>query len=39
MQIRPMGELTETSSKDTRNTLAKFEDKILQSKDAVNFHA
>ena len=30
--------LTETS-KDTRNTLAKFEDKILQIKDRVNLHA
>ena len=38
MQIRWMGKLTETS-KDTRNTLAKFEDKILQSKDTVNLYA
>ena len=29
MQIRATGKLTE-ASKDTRNTLAKFEDKILQ---------
>ena len=34
MQIRLMGKLTETS-KDTRITLAKFEVKILQSKDTV----
>ena len=38
MQIRPMGKLIE-NSKDTRNTLAKFEDKILQSKDTMNLHA
>ena len=37
MQIRPTGKLTETS--DTRNTLAKFEDKILQNKDTVNLYA
>ena len=37
MQIRPMGKLTETS-RDTRNTLAKFEDKILQNKDTVNLY-
>ena len=35
MQIRLMGKVTETS-KDTRNPLAKFEGKILQSKDTVN---
>ena len=35
MQIKLTGKLTETS-KDTRNTLVKFEDKILQSKDTVN---
>ena len=38
MQIRPTGKLTETS-KDTMNTFAKFEDKILQSKDTVNPYA
>ena len=38
MQIRLTGKLTETS-KDTRNTLAKFEDKILQNKDTVNLYA
>ena len=38
MPIRLMGKLTETS-KDTSNTLAKFEDKILQSKDTVNLYA
>ena len=38
MQIRPTGKLTETS-KDTWNTLAKFEDKILQIKDTVNLYA
>ena len=38
LQIRLMGKLTETS-KDTRNTLAKFEDKILRSKDTVNLYA
>ena len=38
MQIRPTGNLTETS-KDTRNTLAKFEAKILQSEDTVNLYA
>ena len=32
MQIRPTGKLIETS-RDTRNTLAKFEDKILQNKN------
>ena len=35
MQIRPTSKLTETS-RDTRNTLAKFEDKVLQNKDTVN---
>ena len=38
MQIRPTGKLTEIS-KDTRNNLAKFEDKIVQSKDTVNLYA
>ena len=38
MQIRLMGKLTETST-DTRNTLVKFEDKILQNKDTVNLYA
>ena len=38
MQIRLTGKLTETS-KDTRNTLARFQDKILQSKDTVNLYA
>ena len=38
MQIRLTGKLTETS-KDIRNTLAKFEDKILQNKDTVNLYA
>ena len=38
MQIRPTGKLTETS-KDTRNTLAKFEDKMLQIKNTVNLYA
>ena len=38
MQIRLTSKLTETS-KDTRNTLAKFEDKILQNKDTVNLYA
>ena len=38
MQIRQNGKLTGTS-KDTRNTLAKFEDKILQNKDTVNLYA
>ena len=38
MQIGPTGKLTETS-KDTRNTLAKFEDKILQNKDTVSLYA
>ena len=43
MQIIPTGKLTETS-KDTTNTLAKFEDKmrtdkILHSKDTVNHYA
>ena len=38
MQIRPTGKLIETS-KDTRNTLTKFEDKILHSKDTVNLYA
>ena len=38
MQIRPTGKLTETSG-DTENTLAKFEDKILQNKDTVNLYA
>ena len=38
MQIRPTGKLTETS-RDTRDTLAKFEDKILQNKDTVNPYA
>ena len=33
-----MGKLTDTS-RDTRNTLAKFEDKILQNKDTVNLYA
>ena len=37
MQIRLTGKLTETS-RDTRNTLAKFEDKILQNKDTVNLY-
>ena len=31
MQIRLAGKVTETSKDMTRNTLAKFEDKILQS--------
>ena len=38
MQTRPTGKLTATS-KDTRNTLAKFEDKILQNKNTVNLYA
>ena len=38
MQISLAGKWTETS-KDTRNTLAKFEDKILQNKDTVNLYA
>ena len=38
MQITPMDKLTDTY-KDTRNTLAKFEDKILQSKDTMNLYA
>ena len=38
MQIRLAGKLTETF-KDTRNTLAKFEGTILQSKDTVNLYA
>ena len=38
MQIRLTGKLTETS-RDTRNTLAKFEDKILHNKDTVNLYA
>ena len=38
MQIRLTDKLTETS-RDTRNTLAKFEDKILQNKDTVNLYA
>ena len=38
MQISLTGKLTETF-KDTRNNLAKFEDKILQNKDTVNLHA
>ena len=38
MQIRLTSKLTETS-KDIRNTLARFEDKILQSKDTVNLYA
>ena len=36
MQIRPTGKLTQTS-KDTRNTLATLEDKILQNKDTGTF--
>ena len=38
MQISPTGNLTETS-KDIRNTLAKFEDNILQRKHIVNVYA
>ena len=35
MEIRPTGKLTETS-KDAKNTFAKFEDKVLQNKGTVN---
>ena len=35
MQIRQTSKLTMTS-RDTMNTFAKFEDKILQNKDTVN---
>ena len=38
MQIRLTGKLTETS-KETRNVLAKFKDKILQNKSIVNLYA
>ena len=37
MQIRLTSKLTQTS-KDTKNTLAKFKDKILQSIDTVNLY-